>query len=152
MEPLALDANRKFCLMGLNSVDQSYGTKNKVTVPEWKIKLKSFFDESINVHFDKIELEVLADETDRSRELMCDMATNLSRETKELGLMRLSFCLDFMMKAVTFETLQKPDYQKYIGMYPILRTEQRNAEYVVRMFLGEGYPREHFDQLIFREG
>lgn len=76
---------------------------------------------------------------------MVDLVVNLSKETKELGLMKMSFCLDFMNKAVTYDTLQKPDYNKYIGSYPILRTETRNSEYVVRMYLGEGYQQEAFE-------
>lgn len=68
-----------------------------------------------------------------------------------LGLMRIGFCLDTMMKSVWFDR-DKPDYARFAGLYPIMRTEQNNAEYCSRMLLGDPFDGARFDELIFKEG
>ena len=64
----------------------------------------------------------MADASIRSRDLMNDLALNLCKESRALGLMRIGFCLDVMVKSVWYDH-DKPDYNRYIGMYPILKTE-----------------------------
>lgn len=109
-------------------------------------------DERINPEFDKVEMEVKADASVRSRDDMFTLASNLTKEVKEIGLMRLGYILDFMARAISYESNMKPDYDKYQGMYPVLKTEQLNTTYVVRTFLGEGFDPVDFDKLIFKEG
>jgi hypothetical protein len=96
----------------------------------------------------KLEMEIKADASVRSREELHDQALYLSKETKELGLMRMAFCLDFMYKSVSFDR-PKPEYEKYIGMFPVLKVEVRNTEYVVRMLLGEPFDLDKFEKLKF---
>jgi hypothetical protein len=104
--------------------------QNKVTENEWKTQLKSFFDDKIDTQFLKLEKEIKADENIRDKEIMRNMTENLCKETKSLGLMRISFCLHIMSRSVN-------NYQMLLGLYPILRVEQNNTEYMVRMLLGE---------------
>lgn len=148
-----LDGYSEWCLTALKSVDQSRGARpGKVSVEEWKLKLKSFFDERIEAEVDKLELEVRADAELMSRDDMFTVATNLQKEVIDLGLMRLGSILHHMARAITFETKAKPDFDKYRGMFPILQTELRNTTYVVRMFLGEQFDKAEFEKLQFREG
>jgi len=82
---------------------------------------------------------------------MFTLTKNLREETKQLGLMRIGFCLDTMMKSVWYDR-DKPDYARLTGMFPILKVEQNNTEYMVKMLLGEPFDAEKFDKLIFKEG
>ena len=82
---------------------------------------------------------------------MFDLVKNLCKETRSLGLMRLGFCLDTMMKSVWFER-QVPDYDRYSSMFPIYMTEKLNCEYCVRMLLGEPYHINKYSLLLFKEG
>ena len=72
--------------------------------------------------FIKLENEIKADESIRDRDIMYELSKNLCKEARTLGLMRIGFCLDTMMKSVWFDR-DKPDYVRYSGMYPIMRTE-----------------------------
>ena len=153
MPVFKLDGYTEWCLTALKSLDQSRGARpGKVSVEEWKMKLKSFFDERIAAEVDKLELEVRADAELMSRDDMFTVATNLQKEVTDLGLMRLGSILHHMAKAVSFETKAKPDFAKYRGMFPILLTELRNTTYVVRMFLGEPFDKVEYEKLRFRDG
>ena len=66
--------------------------------------------------------------------------------------MRLGMILDTMQKAMSQDRVDSnmQELDKYRGMYPILRTEQRNAQYVYDCLCGNEI--KNFDKLIFKEG
>ena len=101
---------------------------------------------------DKIHDEIRADEDLRSRDIMTELTTNLCKESSQLGLQRIGYCLDVMMKSVWFERPQPPDYNRFSGMFPILKTEILNTEYVFAMYQDLPFETAKFDQLVFKEG
>ena len=123
----------------------------EISPKEWKTKLKSFMDHRLQAEVNKIHDEIKADADLRSREIMVDLVTNLGKEATHAGLLRIGYCLDVMMKSVWFDR-PAPDYNRYIAMLPILKTEILNSQYVVAMFLGLEYDANNFDKLIFKEG
>ena len=46
----------------------------------------------------------------------------------------------------------RQDYDRYIGMFPILKFEIQNANYVYEVITGKSVDPDDFDKLIFKEG
>ena len=76
------------------------------------------------------------------------------KRLKALGFMRLAYILDVMHKCVAPDKIQAKvqTLGRYNGMYPILKTEQRNANYVIKSLQGITFPADQFKLLMFKEG
>ena len=102
------------------------------------------------MEFDKIG-EFVKEES-KDYDMLFRLAHSQVGATKGLGLMRLGMILDTMQKAVSRDRVESnmQELERYRGLYPVLKMEQVNAQFVYDAMVGNRIKK--FELLEFKDG